>query len=62
LRYLVKHTRKAVAAKSASDAASFLTKAIKAYDKAAQNGVISKNLANRTKSRLSKAVRGIGKA
>ncbi len=62
LRYLVKQVRKAVTAKKPSEAKEALAKAIKTIDKAAQNRVIPRNAANRTKSRLSKAVASLGKS
>jgi len=54
IRFLVKKTRKAFAAKDKNKAAEALKKAIKVLDKAAQKKIIKKNKASRLKSRLSK--------
>lgn len=51
LKELIKKSRKAIEAKDAT-AASLVGQAIKAFDKAAQKGVIKKNTASRGKSRL----------
>ncbi|USN53471.1 MAG: 30S ribosomal protein S20 [Candidatus Nomurabacteria bacterium] len=59
LRYLVKHTRRAVTNKAKDQAQDFLKKALKAYDKAVQNKVIKPNTGSRMKSRLSKLVKTI---
>lgn len=51
LKDLIKKSRKAIEAKDAK-AAELVTKTLKAFDKAAQKGVIKKNTASRGKSRL----------
>ena len=53
LKSLIKKSRKAIAAKD-SQAKDFVSRAIKALDKAAQKGIIKKNACNRKKSRLNK--------
>jgi small subunit ribosomal protein S20 len=50
----VKSIEKLVVAKKWKDAKSSLSSAYSAIDKAAKNGVIKKNTANRKKARLSK--------
>lgn len=55
LKKLIKKTRQAIAAKDAK-AVEFVAQAIKKLDKAAQKGLIKKNTAGRTKSRLMKAL------
>lgn len=50
----VKSIEKLVVAKKWKDAKSSLSAAYSAIDKAAKNGVIKKNTANRKKARLSK--------
>lgn len=50
----VKNYRKTVADKKIGDAATDLSKAFQALDKAAKTNVISKNKASRLKSRLAK--------
>lgn len=50
----VKSIEKLVVAKNWKDAKSSLSTAYSAIDKAAKNGVIKKNTANRKKARLSK--------
>ncbi len=52
----VKTTRKLIDAKDTKAAATSLSAAFKAIDKAAKRGIIKKNTASRKKSRLSKAV------
>jgi len=52
----VKVVKKLVALKKTKDAEGELSKAYKAIDKAAKNGVIKKNTASRKKSRLTKLV------
>lgn len=59
LRYLVKHTRRAVTEKAGDKARDLLKKTIKAYDKAVQNKVLKANTGNRMKSRLSKLVSSV---
>lgn len=56
----VKQARRAMADKSA-DAKAKVQTAIKALDRAAQKGIIKKNTAARTKSRLTKALHKISK-
>jgi len=53
LKSLVKKSRKAIEAGD-SKADELVTKALKAFDKAVQKGVIKKNTGNRKKSRLHK--------
>ncbi|MEK7617835.1 MAG: 30S ribosomal protein S20 [Patescibacteria group bacterium] len=52
----VKEVRKLILAGKKTDAASALTKAFQAMDKAAKTHVIHKNTVSRLKSRLSKAI------
>ena len=52
----VKSITKSVSSKNKDEAASKLSEAYKAIDKAAKRGVIKKNTAARKKSRLTKAV------
>lgn len=52
-----KEVRKLVAAGKASDAATSLSAAYKAIDKAAKRGIIKKNAAARKKSRLAAAIK-----
>ncbi len=52
----VKEYRKLVVAKKKDEAAKFLPTVFKALDKAAKTNVIKKNKADRTKSRLAKAL------
>jgi small subunit ribosomal protein S20 len=52
LKELLKKSRKAIDLKEAK-AAELVAKTLKAFDKAAQKGVIKKNAASRSKSRLS---------
>ncbi len=52
-----KQFKKLVRAKKLSEAATSLSKAYKAIDKAAKNGVIKKNAAARKKSRLAKLLK-----
>jgi ribosomal protein S20 len=52
LRYLVKHTRRTIELKKTEEAKALLAKTIRAYDKAAQNGVVKKNSSGRMISRL----------
>ena len=52
-----KQFKKLVSAKKLSEAATSLSKAYKAIDKAAKNGVIKKNAAARKKSRLAKLLK-----
>ena len=51
-----KETRKLITAGQKSEAATSLSAAYKALDKAAKTGVIKKNTASRRKSRLAKAL------
>lgn len=51
LKELIKKSRKAIETKDAK-AAELVAKTLKAFDKAAQKGVIKKNTAARGKSRL----------
>ncbi len=50
----VKSLEKLVSTKNWADAKTSLSKAYSAIDKAAKNGIIKKNTANRKKARLSK--------
>jgi small subunit ribosomal protein S20 len=51
-----KAVRKAITAGTADEAMKLMSAAQKALDKAAKRGVISKNAASRTKSRLTKSI------
>ncbi len=55
LKKIIKDTRKLITAGKKEEAKQSLQKAIKALDKAAQNGIIKKNTASRKKSRLTLA-------
>ena len=55
----VKNLRSLVTDKKKDEAMALLPKAYKALDKAAKRGVIKKNTASRTKSRLSAAIKRI---
>ncbi len=61
LTALSKRVRKAVSGKDEAKAKEWLKGAIKAFDKAAQKGIIKKNNAARKKSRLAKLVSTLGK-
>ncbi|KKR47024.1 MAG: 30S ribosomal protein S20 [Parcubacteria group bacterium GW2011_GWA2_40_8] len=52
-----KQFERLVRAKKLSEASAYLSKAYKAIDKAAKNGVIKKNAAARKKSRLAKLLK-----
>jgi len=54
-----KEVRRLVAAGKSDEAKKLLSSAYMALDKAAKRGVIKKNAASRTKSRLSKAIKKI---
>ncbi|MFC1687491.1 30S ribosomal protein S20 [Patescibacteria group bacterium] len=54
LKKLIKKSRQLLVAKNKSEAETAIKQTIKAMDKATQNGVIKKNTASRTKSRLMK--------
>lgn len=56
-----KKVRKALEAKSATDATAALRDAMAALDKAAKKGVIHKNTASRKKSRMAKAIAKLSK-
>ena len=56
MKTAIKNVEKAVASKDKEKATDKLKVAIKAIDKAAKNGVTSKNTCARNKSRLSKKV------
>ncbi|MFH0853684.1 MAG: 30S ribosomal protein S20 [bacterium] len=56
IKFLVKHTRLAVASNKIDEAKSWLAKATKAFDKAAQRGLVKKNTSSRMISRLTKLV------
>lgn len=60
LKNLDRRLKKAVAQKNADDAKSVLNLYLKALDKAAQNKVLKKNTAARTKSRAVKLVQKLG--
>lgn len=53
-QFLVRQGRKLAESKKAKEAEETIKKAIKALDKAAQQGIIKKNTVARTKSRLMK--------
>jgi small subunit ribosomal protein S20 len=61
LRTAVKSLRQAVASGDAAKANELLPQTLGIIDKTAQKKVIHANTASRTKSRLSKAVAGLGK-
>lgn len=54
LDFLIRKSRKALKAKNIDSAKDFISKTIKALDKAAQKKIIKKNTAARQKSRLVK--------
>lgn len=54
LKKLVKKSQKLLVEKKKGEAEASIKQTIKALDKAAQNGVMKKNTASRTKSRLMK--------
>jgi len=56
LRKLVKEARSFVAKKNIDEAKKMLPKVYQALDKAAKVGVIKKNTASRTKSRITKLI------
>ena len=62
LKTLAKKVEQAVEAKNADVAKEAMVKAMKAYDKAASNGILHKNTASRKISRLSIKVGKIGAA
>ena len=62
LRTAVKQLRTAVETGNTEQAQALLTKTISTVDATAQKRVIHRNAAARTKSRLTRAVRGMGKA
>ncbi len=59
MRTAVKRLRKAVAAGDAKTAQDLLGNTVKVVDSTAQKGVIHRNAAARTKSRLTKAVNAL---
>lgn len=59
MRTAVKRLRKAVAAGDAKGAQELLGGTVKTVDSTAQKGIIHRNAAARTKSRLTKAVQGL---
>ena len=59
LRTQVKKVRKAILEGNVEASETEFTKAVKALDKAAAKGLLHANAAARTKSRLSKAIKGI---
>lgn len=61
LKTYIKKTRSAVKTTEVPASQEALIKAIKALDKAAQNGVIHKNQAARRKSRIAKQVAALAK-
>lgn len=61
LRTAVKGLRQAVASGDAAKASELLPQTLGIIDKTAQKKVIHANTASRTKSRLAKAVAGLGK-
>jgi small subunit ribosomal protein S20 len=60
IKTLSKKSHKALAAGQA-DSAAFIAQTMKALDKAAGKGIIKKNTASRTKSRLQKKLNQLGK-
>lgn len=60
MREVLKDIKKLSGEKKKDEANSLLSKAYKAIDKAAKQGVIKKNTAARKKSRLSAAIKKIG--
>ncbi len=62
LKTYIKKTKKAVAAGNVADVSANLVTAVKALDKAAQNGHIHPNQAARRKSRIAKAANAALKA
>ena len=61
LRTFVKNVEKLVDAKKVEDASDMLTKAIPVIDSSVSKGLIHKNKAARTKSRLNKRVKALAK-
>jgi small subunit ribosomal protein S20 len=59
LKKLSVKLRKAIAAKQADQAQSTLKEFVRAFDRAAQKKVVTKNMAGRRKSRAVKAVRAL---
>ena len=59
LKTLAKKVEQAVQAKNADAAKDAITKAMKAYDKAASQGILHKNTASRKISRLNAKVGGM---
>jgi len=59
IKKLIKEAKILVSAKKTEEAKKLLPQIYKALDKAAKVGVIKKNTASRTKSRLTKAVNKI---
>ena len=60
-RNRIRDLRAAVVEGKAEDAAKYLAVALSAIDRAASKGVLAANTASRYKSRLTKAVAGMGK-
>lgn len=59
LKYLLKKTRSYLEKKDKAKASEWLTKTVKALDKATQHKLIKKNTASRNKSRLTKQVNAL---
>jgi small subunit ribosomal protein S20 len=62
LRYQIRAMRKLLDAKSASEAGQALPKTFSVIDKAAKQGIIKKNTADRYKSRLTARVKALAAA
>ena len=62
MRHVTREVRDFASVGKKDEAQKSLSKAYKTLDKAAKSGVIHKNRANRTKSRLSKVVKKSGEA
>ena len=62
MRTAIKRVRGAAATGDTAAAEEALKSAMQVIDKSAKKGVVHKNTASRTKSRLTKAVRGAGAA
>lgn len=59
MKGVVKEIREKLVAKDAKGAEDLMSRAYKAIDKAAKRGIIKKNTASRTKSRLVLAIRKV---
>jgi len=62
LKHLVRSVRAAITARDAKQAADTLSRATRALDKAVTKGVLHRNSASRTISRLARAVGGTASA